>query len=66
MRTVFKEEFESGDKVKIAKWARHWYEKRKPELLDVEMEVDFQYGEEVWTDKGIFGFDELELVEETE
>lgn len=67
MRWVEYEEFESGDKVKLNDeiW-EYWYKNiknfkvKKGEILIVE----FQDGRDVWTNKGIFEFDELELVEE--
>lgn len=67
MKWVEYEEFEHGDKVKINDeiW-EYWYKNiknfkvKKGEILIVE----FQDGRDVWTNKGIFEFDELELVEE--
>jgi hypothetical protein len=67
MRWVEYEEFEPGDKVKLNDeiW-EYWYKNiknfkvKKGEILIVE----FQDGRDVWTNKGIFEFDELELVEE--
>lgn len=63
MRISEYEEFEQGDKVRLI---TDWYEKsgfpyKKGDIFTVE----FQYGsEDVRTNKGTFGVDELELVEE--
>lgn len=61
MRTVWREEFESGDKVRLV---TNWYAERGLVEKDEILIVQFQDGDEVWTNKGIFDFDELELVEE--
>lgn len=58
-----KARFESGDKVRIGEWARDWYEKHDPKKLDITMTVEFQDGEDVYTDKGWFPFEVLELIE---
>lgn len=57
------EEYEQGDKVKLLNY--DWYIDRGFNILtkDEILIVEFQDGKEVWTNKGIFEFDELELVE---
>lgn len=65
MHWVEKEEFDQGDKVRIGDWVnRDWFEKYDPGKLDVIMTVQFQDGDDVWTDKGIESFECLELVED--
>ncbi|HBF77167.1 MULTISPECIES: hypothetical protein [Clostridium] len=62
MKSFYKEEFEDGDKVRLI---TDWYQKagfpfKKGDIFTVK----YQDGEDVQTDKGIFDFDELELVNE--
>lgn len=57
------EEFEQGDKVRLL---TSWYEEngfsfKKGDILTVEFQYD---SENVETNKGEFGVDELELIEE--
>lgn len=62
MKYVDYEEFEQGDKVRLA---TDWYENHgfKHKEGDVFI-VKWQNYDEVYTDKGTFDFSELELVEE--
>lgn len=63
MRYVEREEFESGDKVRLIDdswYIKHGFEIRKTDIMTVKYQDD----DEVITDKGIFEFYELELIEE--
>lgn len=65
MRIEEVEVFEQGDRVRIGDWANiEWFEKHEPDKVNVIMTVQFQDGNDVWTDKGIVSAEALELVED--
>ena len=60
MKYVEHEEFESGDKVRLGSWVDT--KDYMLEQLNSTMVVDFQDGDDVYTDRGRFDFDCLEYV----
>lgn len=61
MKSIYKEEFEKGDKVHLI---TSWYEENGFLFKEGDIfTVEYQDGDNVETDKGEFSFEELELVE---
>jgi len=59
------EMFDWGDRVRIGEWTNiEWFKKHDPDKLNCVMRVEFQDGNDVWTDKGVVGAECLELVED--
>ena len=68
MITIMRNEYESGDKVRLDvdnlnPRKKEWYHKNKPKLLTEVITVVYQDGDDVFTDMGWFDCAELILAE---